>query len=556
MLNTRNLHLISLFILLSFWAKAQSFTASTNAKEVVEGQGFEVTFTIQNELNVDFSPPDFSPAKISEGPYSGQQTTIINGKRTSKKTYSYVLFYDKPGNYTIPPAKLAIGSKRLETKPISIKVLKAGNKSISKDELLYMESKLSDTTIYVGQQFFIDQHVFFNNINILSPSLQKGFDVDQFILYDVRSVSQSKAVQKTIDGKLMQTALIGRMSATPLRSGDMFIPEMFFNINVVDKSKPQRSPFRKNYIKRVIKLDSVGLYVKPLPEGAPESFTGAVGRLNVTSSISKGTPQVGKEILVQLEMIGNGLKDQVNAPKWHQEGFEIFDPKLKYEEQSEVNGEIIFRKLFEYIVIPQEGGKKRLEIPFAYFDTDQEKYVEKTSKSTMLDIKGDASSLSDATSKDIQNISSGGGPKWYEQFWFWGLIVALAGLLIFYFTNRKPKEKVVEVTEEEAALLVAKRQLAGAKSILDSGNTSKYWETLESSLRIYLEEKIGIGTTEYSMERVERFWSEVKFPQEKLGDYKSMIEKINLARYAGQSIDDMKDLYKVAEQWIVNVERL
>ena len=556
MLSTRNVHLVYLFMLLSFWAQAQNFTVTTNAKEVVEGQGFEIVFTIENDFNVDFSPPNFSPAKISEGPSSSQQTTIINGTRTSKKTYSYVLYYQNKGTYTIPPATLKKGSKTIKTKSVTIKVLEAGNKSISKDEFLYMESKVSDTTIYVGQQFFIDQHVFFNNLEILSPRLQKGFDVDQFILYDVRSVTQSSSVQTTIDGKLMQTALIGRMSATPLRSGDMFIPEMFFNINVVDKSRPRRNPYRKNYVRRLIKLDSIGLTINPLPEGAPASFTGAVGRLSATSSISKGNLTVGKEILVQLEMIGNGLKDQVSAPEWKQNGFEIYDPQLKLEESFEQNGEIVFRKVFEYIVIPQEGGKKRFEIPFAYFDTDKEEYIENISKSTLLTIKGDASSLTDATSKDIQNLSSGNGPKWYEQFWFWGLIVLLAGALIFYFINKKPKEEVVEITEEEAALLVAKRQLAGAKNILDSGNTSKYWETLESSLRIYLEEKIGIGTTAYSMERVESFWSEVKFPQEQLGEYKSMIEKINLARYAGQSIDDMKDLYKVAEQWIVKVERL
>ncbi len=555
-ISIKKLTLFSIFILFNLWAQAQSFKASTNAKDVVERQEFEVVFTIENQSNVDFSPPDFSPAVVSSGPYSSQRTSIINGKRTSSQTYTYIVFYPKTGRYTIPSAKISDGSQIQRTEPLKINVLKASNKSISKDETLYMESKLSDSSVYVGQQFFIDQYVFFQNVKIASPRLQSGFDVDQFILQEVNSVTQSTAVQKKINGKLLNSALIGRLSATPLRSGDTNIPEMYFNINIEDEANPRRGFFRKNYVKRLVVLDSIPFTVKPLPENAPLSFTGAVGRLNVTSSVTKGTLRVGSEILVQLEMLGNGLKDQVNAPEWKQEGFEIFDAKLVREEQGEQNGEIIFRKIFEYIVIPQEGGKKRLEIPYSYFDTDQEKYVEKTSKSTMLDIKGDASYLADATTKDIKNLGSGDGAKWYEQFWLWGIFVAIAALLIFYFINKKPKEKVEEVSIEEAALLVAKRKLAGAKSLLDNGNTGKYWETLESSLRIYLEEKIGIGTTEYSLERVQNFWTEKKLPDELLNGYTTIIEKINLARYAGQSISDMQDQYKVAEQWIVDVEKI
>jgi hypothetical protein len=310
-------------------------------------------------------------------------------------------------------------------------------------------------------------------------------------------------------------------------------------------------------VRRVLKAEAINLRIKPLPEGAPTSFTGAVGRLSATSSVTDGEKEVGKEILVQLELSGNGIKDQVNAPEWKQEGFEIFDPKLLGEDHRQQNGEIFFVKTYEYIVIPQTGGNQRLEIPYAYFDTDKEEYIEKVSRSTQLKIKGDASNLKDATAKNIKAVENNMNSKWYNQFWFWGLLVAIAGFLVYYFTSRKPKEiEEAPISEEEAALIKAKRQLAGAKSILDSGNTSKYWETLENSLRIYLEEKIGIGTTAYSMDRVEQFWKEKELTPELLGNYKQMVTKINLARYAGQSISDMQNLYKEAESWIVETEKI
>ncbi len=545
------------FILLSFWAKAQNFSAYTDAKDVVEGQAFNLVFEIKNLQNAEMSVPDFAPAKIVNGPFQSTSTRIVNGARSDSKTYTYQLAYSKKGTYTIPRAQLAYKGKTYYTNPIEINVINASKSNAGKGEILYLEKKISDSTIYVGQQFYIDFNVFFQNVDLHGVSIDSDFMVDQFINHFVKTDEQYKTVQKEIEGKLIKTAWINRLSLIPLRSGKYNIPAIDFQADIEMKNGQRRGFFRNRYNRRVLRIDPFEIEVKPLPVGAPESFTGAVGRLSAISTINKEELEVGKEILVRLELIGNGVKDQVNAPKWQQEGFEIFDPKLVSEKLEQQNGEIVFNKVFEYVVIPQEGGLKRLEIPYAYFDTKTASYVEKVSQSTQLNITGTASALSDASQKKLKSTHVDHSGKWYAQLWFWGILVAIAGCLMYYFTSRKPKEKIVtEQSIEEAALLVATRNLAGAKSILDSGNTSKYWETLESSLRIYLEDKIGIGTTSYSLERVEQYWNEQAFPREKLVAYKTMIEKINLARYAGQSIDDMQNIYKDAEQWIVEIEKL
>ncbi len=538
----------------SFWAKAQKFTVLTSAEDVVANQAFDIEFVIENGRGAEFSPPNFSPAKIVSGPFTRQESRSINGVSSYKKIYTYQIAYPKPGKYTIPKAKIKYGTYTKSSKPLTINVLKAS--SASTNEELYLTVEMSDTSIFVGEQFLVDHHVIFSNINLRGVSLSNDFNPDQFITYDISDNKQYKTVQKKIDGKLRNISWINRMAFMPLRSGELEIPPMLFNADI-RKNNARRSFFGSSNVRRVLKAEAINLRIKPLPEGAPTSFTGAVGRLSATSSVTDGEKEVGKEILVQLELSGNGIKDQVNAPEWKQEGFEIFDPKLLGEDHRQQNGEIFFVKTYEYIVIPQTGGNQRLEIPYAYFDTDKEEYIEKVSRSTQLKIKGDASNLKDATAKNIKAVENNMNSKWYNQFWFWGLLVAIAGFLVYYFTSRKPKEiEEAPISEEEAALIKAKRQLAGAKSILDSGNTSKYWETLENSLRIYLEEKIGIGTTAYSMDRVEQFWKEKELTPELLGNYKQMVTKINLARYAGQSISDMQNLYKEAESWIVETEKI
>ena len=546
-----------IFICFSFWAKAQKFTVTSSASDVVAKQAFDVSFTIENGKGAEFSPPNFSPARIVGGPFTSQQTSIINGVSSYSKSYTYRIAYEKPGTYTIPKAKIKYGNYTKSSKELKIKVLKAGSSANSIGEDLYLEKKISDTTIYVGQQFFVDHHIFFRNVNVRGVSLVDGFKAEQFINFRVHSANRLTPTQKQIDGKLINTAWVSRLAFFALRSGEFEIPDIMFKVDIQKQSSGnRRSIFRNFYDRKVLQSDAFGVTILPLPTNAPESFTGAVGRLSATSSVSNGPKEVGKEILVQLEMIGNGIMNQVNAPKWQQEGFEIFDPKLVGEDRREQNGEVVFQKTYEYIVIPQINGKQRLEIPYAYFDTENGEYVEKVSRSTEFDVRGDAANLLDATSKDIKGIASPGDAPWYTRLWVWGIVVALLGFVLFYFATRTKKEEEVEVAEEEAALIVAKRKLASAKSILDSGDTSKYWETLESSLRIYLEEKIGIGTTAYSMERVETFWADRKLPSSLLEKYQSMVEKINLARYAGQSISDMQNLYKEGEDWIVGVERV
>ena len=126
---------------------------------------------------------------------------------------------------------------------------------------------------------------------------------------------------------------------------------------------------------------------------------------------------------------------------------------------------------------------------------------------------------------------------------------------MFFLFKKGRNDEQEEITPEEAAKLVAQRQLTEAKQLLDNQETSKYWETLEKSLQIYVEDKLEIGTSSYSIAEITERWNAENFDPSLLEQWCEMVRKINLARYAGQDISNMENLYQEAIDWIVACER-
>ena len=64
-----------------------------------------------------------------------------------------------------------------------------------------------------------------------------------------------------------------------------------------------------------IRSDPAILEVKPLPPGAPPSFSGAVGSFSMTSEANPKRVQVGDPITIKAEIAGRGNFDRVDAPR-------------------------------------------------------------------------------------------------------------------------------------------------------------------------------------------------------------------------------------------------
>lgn len=553
---TRLTILSLLFVILSTsFGFAQKITANTSVKDVFAMQAFDVSYSIEGSGG-DFTPPDFAPMRVVAGPFTSNNITIINGKRSESKSFTYRLQCDKVGKYKIPAASFKTGTAILKSNTLDINIIPASKENSMQGNNLFLEMDLRDSIVYVGQQVLVDHDLFYGNIDLRGSAIVGDFPVDRFLVNVVKDGSRIERTQLLYKGKMQNKAKLSRLAIYPLRSGDISFPPVNFQISLQNPNAHQSRGFFSfnSYETKIVSTPEFTIKVKPLPTDGPKDFSGCVGFLNARASTKSTNWKVGEESFVELEVVGNGISEQVTAPVWKQEGFEIFEPKLLSEDKRIQDGEILFVKQFRYLVIPTKGGTKNLDIPFNYFDPKQGIFVERLTSVPSITIQGSDIVLEDATSKTIGSDDNISYIPWYNKLWVWGLLTLILGILagVIYFVKNKPK--ALELTAEEAALNVAKRKLSLAKDLLESEDKSKYWETLENSLRIYLEEKLNIGTSDYSIAEIASLWKEKSMETRHFNKWKEMVDKINLARYAGQNISNMENLYKEALDWIVDIE--
>lgn len=535
---------------------AQSISARSSAQDVFARQAFDVSFTIEGGGG-EFTPPSFDPFQVVAGPFTSSSISIVNGRRSESKTYTYRLKQDKPGTYKIAPASLTTRIMKRRSNSLTIKVLEASKENAMQGNMIFLEDELSDSIVYVGQQVYLDHYLYYGQLDIKGSALVGDFPRDRFLVNQVKDGTRLTRRQVMYEGKMLNQVQNSRLAIFPLRSGEIEIPDVNFQVDILNPTAPKRRGFFsiRNYESKVVSTPPFNLTVLPLPPDAPSSFTGNVGSLSVNAAIDSRQLKVGTEHFINITLKGDGVSDQVFAPKWSQEGLQVFDPKLLDENRKIKNGEIIFTKTYQYLIIPERNDFIQIDVPVSFFDPSQGVYKTITATINDIVVLGSDQVLTDATEKNLNALGSDEETPFYKKYWFWGIALLAVGMGVFFLFRKGKNDEQEEITPEEAAKLVAQRQLTEAKQLLDNQETSKYWETLEKSLQIYVEDKLEIGTSSYSIAEITERWNAENFDPSLLEQWREMVRKINLARYAGQDISNMENLYQEAIDWIVACER-
>jgi len=118
-MNLHRSYLLIIALLVTSHVGAQiSLTASADAKQIVAGQYFTLTFTLENARGSNFQPPSFIDFDVVGGPSTSTQMTIINGRRQQKMSYSYSLTSSKIGKYEIGSASILASGKKYTSNSI------------------------------------------------------------------------------------------------------------------------------------------------------------------------------------------------------------------------------------------------------------------------------------------------------------------------------------------------------------------------------------------------------------------------------------------------------
>jgi hypothetical protein len=603
----RNNNYVSNYLLIAFCFAilfqqinvAQEFTASVNSTTVADNERFQVTFTFSgNSINnlSKFTPPAFNNFMILSGPNQSTSIQIINGAQSASLSYTYVVQPKGIGTSTIESASIDQSGNTYRTQPIKITVVKGADKpkqqkdngQISEKEItenLYIRAIVDKVKVYKGEQVTV-VYKLYTRLSIASQmGVNKLPQYQGFWAEELETSGNINFTTEIIEGKQFRVGVLKRVALFPTQTGALEVTPFELTVPVqIQKQRNSKSiwddffgdPFGRSQIyefnakSNVVKID-----VQPLPEGQPESFKGAVGDYTFDAKLNKAETKSNEPLTLNLNISGSGNINLIDMPEMNlPNGFEKYEPKIN--EQIERKGKVSGSKSGEYLFVPRVVGIREIPpIEFSYFNPEKKKYVTLKSKPFKIDIKpGDKQASTEFVGKeDIKKLgedirfikTSFSDVQKKEDYIINSTGFIIAGVLPFTLSLiligwKRKYDKLhgnVVLLRYQKAQKVAKNRLKQAKKLMDSQNHKEFYTELSSALFGYLEDKLHISKSEFTIERAADELRKRNITEELITDLKTGAEKCEFVRFApdAEKSAAMMEMYDEIANSIINLEK-
>jgi hypothetical protein len=519
---------------------------------------------------------------------------LINGQVSSSLSYTYVLQPIRKGEFIIEPASIEVDGKSYSSNPVKISVRESTapkstnpssnqnstqNKNNQSSYEIFINESVSRRTIYQGDQLVVEYDVYTRE-TAESYDFEQVPDFRGFYTNEVEIDPVSGGSRAEVNGKIYSVYPIKKTILFPQVNGDVEIDPLSMSFRIrVRAGKPVQTFFGPRYrtVEKNIKLSSnpIKINVKPLPDGAPESFNGAVGRFQFSGNIDKKETKINEAINLNLKLSGKGnikLID-VNLPDFPVD-FEVYDPDIKTN-TTVAGGYVSGTKTWSMLMIPRTNGT--FEIPairFSYFDPQQEKYFEETVGPFAISVTGEggttaASGGVSASQREIQQIGNDiryiktgnadlkePNEYFFNTSWFYLLLVLpfifLAGAL-FAFKKFEERSKDVVGSRKRSANKIANKQLAQAKKALNENNKNEFFDAVYKALFGYLGNKLAINSGELNRQRIQETLRKNKVDESTIESLNDTLSQCEMARFAPVDVK-LDKVYQQSENIILTLE--
>jgi hypothetical protein len=550
------------------------FQTFVDAKQAVLDSYFEVTFTLKNGEGRDFRPPSFDDFIVASGPSRAVRTTIVNGQYSSEMSYTYVLQPKKTGKFTIGAATVKVNNSTYRTEPVAIEVIegRTSSKGDASNEV-FVKAEPSVTEAFVGQQITLDYKLYttinIDNYNIIEEAGYSGFFAQDVRRYD------SRVIREVIGGTQFVTKVLKRVALFPQQAGTLTIEPMTLQLGMIVDTPGNRNNFFFNkQVERIpARTEPVSIKVNALPADSPPSFTGAVGKFEMTASLNRPTLTTDDAISLRLTVSGNGDIKRVQAPPIvFPDEFDLYDPRIVEESTFEMNGELSARKVFEYMALPREPGNYQIRPEFSYFDPDSAEYVVFNGEAYDITVrqgsignrKTDLPVLPDEPHEDIRFIKldgelTRGGAPFFGSPLFWGLtafpFVLFGGVLVFKRRQDGRRRLDPAILKSRRARKMAQQRLAVASKHMNADESRAFYDEVSKAMLGYVCDKLQIPRSELTKSNVQSKLHSLQVSPEQIDRFMKVIQTTETALFAGMDNSAaMNETYRNAVELLAGIE--
>ncbi len=536
-------------------------TKSAMAQEVqVEALVSETTIGVEESVNftleikgVDFNAVETPQAPATEGlvlvqptPFTQRNVSIVNGKMTQSVGYQWSYRPVKEGNARILPVSVTVNGKTYQTQPVRLTVVpqaqrpqrrgSAGNRAIdpfgrplldtAPDEEsqssvgerdIFIRAVPSARRAYQNQQVTIEYQLFFRSfIQPRHSRLADSWDAEGFWREEL-DVEARPMPRATVENGLRYNSIVlKRVAVFPTRSGELNVDPLRIETEVFAPRNPN-DPFGRRFFSlrnpyETIERASPRIQIEsqPLPDGAPDGFTGAVGRYEMDAQITSTEVEVGEPVQVTVRLTGTGNLAMLEGPQLNAPGiFETYDPEVTTSINSS-GRQVRGSKTFTYLLVPRSNGT--FEIPpiqFAFFDPTSEQYRTLRSDPMTIRATGDAmmtiATSTTASGLPVDDIARPLTEAAWARFnprplhrnpWTYGLLalpLMLVGLTLVYRRHVTRLATDTAYARNRRAHPLARKHLKQATALLQSDKPRAFYEELERAVLGFIGNRINVA---------------------------------------------------------------
>jgi len=593
---------IVVLLVLVYWLQptilAQEFKASVNETTVTDNERFQVSFTFSgssiNNLS-KFSPSSFKNFMVLSGPNQSTSIQIINGAQTASLTYSYVIQPKSVGKFIIGSASIEQNGTSYSSKPIQITVVKGTEKpqqkkddsQISYDEIaknLFIRAIVDKTKAFKGEQVTVTYKLYTRLSIAAQMSISKLPQYQGFWAEELETSGNISFATEVVDGKQFRVGVLKKAALFPTQAGTLEVTPFELTVPIQIQKQRNKSiwddffgdPFGRSEIYEFnAKSNVVKIEVESLPSGQPESFNGAVGDYLFNAQLNNTTTKSNEPLTLNVNISGSGNIKLLDMPEINfPNGFEKYEPKVNevINRKSKISG----TKSGEYLFVPRVVGIREIPpIEFSYFDPAKKKYFTLRSEPFSIDIKpGDKIASTEIVGKedveqlgqDIRFIKTTYDDIEKKEnyiinstgFLVVGVLPLLMSIGLIGWKRRYDKlHGNVVLLRYQKAQKVAKNRLKQAKKLMDTQKHKEFYTELSSALFGYLEDKLHIAKSEFTIERASDELRKRNISETLIISLKASAEKCEFVRFApgAEKSAAMKEMYDEIADVIINLEK-
>lgn len=590
--------LLAVIICCSSLVNAQGIQVSAPS-HVAVGENFRISYTV-NTQDVDDFRAGNAPAGIEviAGPYTSQQSSyqFVNGHTSSSSTitYTYTLYAEKAGSYTIPGAHARVGGKAIASRAVHINVSGQARRGGGAPQMHNDEGQMpsSSSGKISGNDLFVKVSANKRRVHEQEPILLtykvytlvdltsldgKMPDLTGFHTQEVPLPQQKSFHIEKLNGKNYRCVTWSQYVMFPQMTGKLSIPSITFKGIVVQQNRSV-DPFEAFFnggsgyveVKRNIVAPGLDIQVDPLPT-KPAGFSGGVGKFTISAQLNHTSVKEGDPLSLRVVVGGIGNLKLVKQPVVDfPKNFEKYDPKVTDKTKLTANG-IEGNMIFDYLVVPRNRGEYVIPaVSLVYYDTSSESY--KTIKTQPLTVKvekGDGkgtsvSDYSDAQPTDIKSIKEGPAEYFNGDEMFFGSIGYILAIfipllaflaVIVVFRRRAIENADVVRAKGKRANKVATKRLKVAYRLMLAGRQSEFYDEVLRALWGYVGDRMNMPVEQLSREMIVGTLSGKNITKETIDKFIAALDECEFERYApGDAAGNMNRTYESAMVAIMDIE--